>query len=121
MVGEEILVEIDETLDQLIQNAEALQGANIQDLSETEIEAFQKTQESLLHHFLHMDKLWDTKKKSLKVVDKRSVQGKIKEKYTKFERLKTACHQTIEENTQPKVSLLMKRRTKKRICLQERK
>ena len=44
MVGEEIIQEIDATLDLLIRNAEALQNTNVQELSTAEIEAFQKTQ-----------------------------------------------------------------------------
>ena len=55
MVGEEIILEIDATLDRLICNAEAVQNVNFNELSETEIKAFQKTQESLLQHLMHMD------------------------------------------------------------------
>ena len=54
MFGEEILLEIDGTLDQLIRNAEVIQKVDMLDLTETEIEAFKKTQESLLQHLMHM-------------------------------------------------------------------
>jgi hypothetical protein len=50
--SEEILAAIDLTLDQLVRNAEAL--LPIQMVEEIEIEALQKTQESLLSHLLHM-------------------------------------------------------------------
>lgn len=52
---EKILSEIDATLDQLIRNAQTLEGADWDHVSEIEIEAFQKTQESLLHHWLDLD------------------------------------------------------------------
>ncbi|HLB52228.1 MAG TPA: hypothetical protein VJK48_00775 [Chlamydiales bacterium] len=113
MIGEEILLEIDTTLDQLIQNAEALQKANIQELSETEIEAFQKTQESLIHHFLYMDGCWTEKKKNLKVLNQRSAQCKIQEKLGKFEKLKSACSQTLSKGCSNRASLILKRRSKR--------
>jgi pyruvate/2-oxoacid:ferredoxin oxidoreductase alpha subunit len=117
VVGEEILIEIDETLDQLIRNAEALKSANIQELTETEIEAFQKTQDSLLHHFLYMDQFLAEKKMSQKVVDARSVQCKIKEKLGQYEKLKSVCHSEIEKTYKNKRALLLKRRAKKRLLV----
>lgn len=113
MVGEEILQEIDATLDQLIRNAEALQNANIQELSETEIEAFQKTQESLLQHFIHMDQFLEEKKKNLRAPDKRSGSYRIQEKLSRFEKLKSACHKTLAEGARPTVPILSKRRAKR--------
>jgi len=116
MIGEEILQEIDKTLDQLIRNAEAIQSANIQELSETEIEAFQKTQESLIHHFLYMDKFLETKRKNLNTLDKRSSSYKIQEKLTQFESLKTVCHKIIAETNKQTVPILSKRRAKRFIA-----
>lgn len=122
MVGQEILFEIDATLDQLIQNAEALQRANIQDLSEMEIEAFQKTQESLVHHLLHMDQRLSEKNRGLKVLESRSVQAggpkgpvcrKIQEKLGRFERLDLDCNRTIAKGPQACVPILLKRRSKR--------
>ena len=113
MVGEEILQEIDATLDQLIRNAETLQDANIQELSETEIEAFQKTQESLIQRFIHMDQLLETKKQNLKAPDKRAGSYKIQEKLNRFEKLKSVCHKTIEETHRHTLPFLSKRRAKR--------
>lgn len=113
MFGEEILIEIDNTLDRLIRNAETLANVNIQELSETEIEAFQKTQESLLHHLIHMDQSLEAKKKSLKIQDKRSAGFKIQEKMLRFEKLKSTYHKRIAETALRKNELLSKRRAKK--------
>jgi|SRR5579872_4840319 len=114
MIGEEILLEIDTTLDQLIQNAEAVQDVELADLSETEVEAFQKTQESLLQHLLNMDQFLDSKRKNLKIPDSRSASCRIQEKITKFEKLDHACRKNISEKTQFfKTSILLKRRSKR--------
>ena len=123
MVGQEILFEIDATLDQLIQNAEALQRANIQDLSEMEIEAFQKTQESLVHHLLHMDERLSEKNRGLKVLESRSVQAhskgrvcrQIQEKLGRFEKLDSDCSRTIAKSPRSCVPILLKRRSKRLI------
>ena len=112
MIGEEILIEIDATLDQLIRNAEVIQDANTDELSTTEIDVFKKTQESLIQHLIHMDQRLEEKRKGLTTLDKRSASYKIKEKRIKFEHLKGAYHQTIleKENQMP---LLSKRRSKR--------
>lgn len=112
MVGEEILLEIDGTLDQLIRNAEVLQKTDLQQLTETEIDAFQKTQESLLQHLLHMDQFLVTKRNSLKSQDKRSAGFKIQEKLLKFEKMKSAYHKSLSE-ARNKMPILPKRRSKR--------
>lgn len=61
--GEEILADIDATLDQLIQNAKVIRHTSLQSLCENEIEALQKTQESLLARLIHMDLLLDKEEK----------------------------------------------------------
>lgn len=53
---EELLKDIDTTLDQLIQNAETIQAISTDSLFEEEICALQKTQQSLLAHLVHVDK-----------------------------------------------------------------
>ena len=113
MFGEEILLEIDSTLDRLILNAEAIQTVSVKELSETEIEAFQKTQESLLQHLLHMDQLFEAKRKSLRLQDKRSASYKIQEKLIKFEKLKSSYHKNISERIARKTEMLSKRRSKR--------
>ena len=60
--NQDILSEIDATLDQLIANAEALKNLPIQCEYQMEISAFQNTQESLLAHLMHMDALLEEKK-----------------------------------------------------------
>ncbi len=118
MIGEEILLEIDTTLDQLIQNAEAVQNVELVELSETEVEAFQKTQESLLQHLLHMDQFLENKRQNLKIQDKRSAAFKIQEKLMKFENLDRVCRKNLAEKTKLfKTPILLKRKSKRFLSL----
>ena len=110
MVGAEILLEIDETLDRLIQNAEAIQKVSPSDLSEVEVEAFQKTQESLIHHLLHMDEQLATKRTA--VIDKRASHYQIQQKRTRFENLKRSYNTTLSE-ARKRALITPKRRAKK--------
>ena len=112
MVGEEILLEIDGTLDQLIRNAEVIEGVDLKDLSETEIDAFQKTQESLLQHLIHMDQFLVAKRKGLKWQDKRSASFKIQDKLLRFEKMRSSYHKNLSA-VQKKMPILSKRRTKR--------
>ena len=111
MVGEEILLAIDETFDLLIRNAETIETADVKDLSETEINAFQKTQESLLQHLMHMDQCLAEKRNSLKLQDQRSASCKIQDKRLKFETLKSSYTRNIS-TVQRKTPILSKRRSK---------
>jgi hypothetical protein len=74
--------EIDKTLDQLIRNAEAISNANFQDLSDIELEAFKKTQESLLNHLLLVDSLQDKRTASQKIFQKRRHFQLLQQNYT---------------------------------------
>ncbi len=112
MFAEEILFEIDATLDNLILNAEALNGAELSNLSEIEIDAFQKTQESLLHHLLHMDQVFETKRNNLRIPNKKTASYKIQEKLAHFEKLKTEINNNIEKSSK-KHPILSKRRGKR--------
>lgn len=112
MFAEEILLEIDATLERLIRNAEAVKGAELHDLSEFEINAFQKTQESLLHHLLYMDEAFETKRKDLRIPNKKSASYKIQEKLARFEKLKDEINNSIEK-TSRKNPILSKRRGKR--------
>lgn len=116
MIGQEILIEIDATLDLLIRNAEVIQKVNIQELSVEEIEAFQKTQESLIQHLIHMDQCFEEKKKDLSLPNKKGATYQIQEKRRKFERLASAYHETIKR-TQTTSSILSKRRSKRFLTL----
>jgi DNA gyrase/topoisomerase IV subunit A len=112
MFGEEIVIEIDQTLDQLIRNAEAIQTVDVKHLSETEIDAFQKTQESLLQHFMRMDQCLAEKRKTLKTQDKRSANFKIQEKLARFEKMKSSYHKSLAE-VQSKTPIFSKRKAKR--------
>lgn len=117
MIGEEVILEIDSTLDRLICNAEAVQNVNFSDLSETEIEAFQKTQESLLQHLIYMDQVLETKTKNIKIQDKKSARHQIQAKIEKFEKLKASYHKEIRSILIRKSEMLSKRRGKKVLVL----
>ena len=116
MFGQDILLEIDSTLDQLILNAETIQGVDVNELNETEVDAFQKTQESLLQHLMHMDQRLVQKRDSLKIPDTRSASHKIQEKLLRFERLKTGYSKTLEERMLRR-PILAKRKSKRLLVL----
>lgn len=113
MAAEEIMMEIDATLDRLILNAEAIAGADLEELSTTELEAFQKTQESLIQHLLHSDQRLEAQRRGLSNLDKRSASYKIAEKRAKFEKLKSSYHKTISDTMEKKLPILSKRRSKR--------
>lgn len=91
--AEEVLANIDATLDQLICNAEMMHTISIEAISEMEIGALQKTQESLLAHVLHMDTLLDQKKKEQLLQKKQGVV--IEQKISHFSRLNNQLVQDI--------------------------
>ena len=62
--GEEILADIDDTLDHLIENADAIKKISLSTLYISEVEALQKTQESLLARLVHMNDLLKSHKKT---------------------------------------------------------
>lgn len=99
MIGEEIFIEIDTTLDRLIQNAETIRGVELQALSEIEIDAFQKTQESLLHHFLHMDQQFQERQKIARSPARKQ---KIQQKLQKFETLKKEFSLSLKQKNRSK-------------------
>ena len=108
-MDQQIIQKIDQTLDQLIQNAEALSRIDVQTLCVTELEAFQKTQESLLHHLLHMDQLM---MKKTNVEDPRLVTNRLRNKRAHFLSLASKYEPQINE-AQEKRSILSKRRKKR--------
>ena len=112
MFAEDLLAEIDATLEHLICNAETLQGVDFEDLTEEEIDAFQKTQESLIHRLMNMDQAFETRRVQLRVQDKKSAGYKIQEKRIRFEKLKNEVNNTIQI-TAKKLPLLVKRRGKR--------
>jgi hypothetical protein len=112
MVGEEILLEIDSTLDQLICNAEAVQTISFNELSETEIDAFQKTQESLIQHLLYMDQCLTSKTPTIRL-EAKSARAQIQAKKQKFEQLKASYHSSLRDSLTRKSDILSKRRCKR--------
>ncbi len=114
----EIVENIDTTLDQLICNAEVLSKAELNDLSDTELDAFQKTQESLLQHLLQMDQLLAKKQKPQ---DKRSASFQIREKRARFEKLKSQYSQSLTDTLLERRLILSKRRGKRFFQLLGRK
>lgn len=60
--NKDLIFEIDQTIDQLIQNAKVIETISAQTCYEQELNALEKTQESLIAHLIHMDEI--LKKKS---------------------------------------------------------
>jgi len=113
MFAQDIITEIDATLERLIRNAETLSGTDLYDLSDAEIDAFQKTQESLLHHLINMDHAFETKFKSLSTKNEKSERYKIQQKHQHFEKLTKAIDKNIQR-AEKKLPIFSKR-SKKRI------
>lgn len=84
MFGEDILLEIDTTINQLIENAEAMQQ---KDLSHFEKKLLEKTQESLLAHMLHADEKLAKKRSNLKKPNPKIARYQIQEKLFRFTKL----------------------------------
>lgn len=112
MIGEEILLAIDDTLDGLIRNAEAIQHTNLETLSELEVDAFQKTQESLIQRLLHLDQHLEQKRKGLKKPDRRFATEQIALKWGRFEKMESSYQPRISKRIQRK-ELLSKRKGKR--------
>lgn len=73
---EEILSEIDSTLDQLIENGNTLKKIAKKNQFDCEIQVLQKTQESLLARFMHLQELLYKNQKQIQLeqIEKRAVQ-----------------------------------------------
>ncbi len=92
---EEILANIDATLDQLIENSLVLNPEE-SSLMDYEIEALQKTQESLLAHVVHMQKhLHEPRKISQK---REMIQSRIGKKISEFGRLNQRLVKQVSKN-----------------------
>ncbi len=112
MIGDELFIEIDTTLDRLIRNAEAITGTDISTIPLPELEAFQKTQESLIHHLIYVDQKFLEKKKNIGA-DRRSSRFKIQEKRAHFEKLKESYQKIVDDTIEEKLPIQLKRRKKK--------
>jgi hypothetical protein len=103
MPNVKVVEEIDQTLDQLIRNAEVISDVQMDCLSDSELDAFQKTQESLMNHLLQMDKCL--------MQEKKSASYKLHEKRMRFEELKLGYSRELSDLE--KKPILCKRRAKK--------
>jgi hypothetical protein len=108
--GEAILADIDATLDQLIDNAEAMRTVSRETLSEFEIESLQKTQESLLARLLHMDTLLDSEKRVVSLRKKSCSEGVLQQKIAEFGRLNERLIQDVAIKFGPKEKPVKKMR-----------
>lgn len=109
--GEEIVANIDATLDQLIQNASVIKQLSTKKHYEEELMHLQKTQESLLSHLMHMDELLDHEQKKkqqiLTAVDSKIVKTKL----MKLSRLNDRVVKQVSK------TLAYKRKKRKKILL----
>lgn len=101
----QLLTEVDETLDHLIENAEALRGVDVASLLDEVLEAFQKTQESLLHRLLRIEEQMAAKKIGRDAT--------LEKKRQRFLVLSTKLHVSIAEAMRH--PLLCKRKGKQRL------
>jgi len=111
MLDQQLVAEIDQTLDQLIRNAEAMSRADLQSLSEVEVGAFQKTQESLLHRLLRMDQCMGSKQ-HLQIKDSRTASARIQEKRARLRALESEYTPQLAE-FEEQCTILSKRRKKR--------
>jgi hypothetical protein len=116
MFGEDIVQEIDKTLDQLICNAEVISSVDLSDLTESELDAFQKTQESLLQRLMHMDERLAAQRQR----SKQPAQIHLREKLFRFEELKSDYSQKISQRRSG-CAIRCKRRAKRFFDLRSRK
>ena len=85
--GEEILADIDQTLDQLIENADIINRISFNALFTSEVQALQKTQESLMARLMHMHELLEKDNKSQISTKKTSPLNQIENKLKEFGQL----------------------------------
>ncbi len=78
---DELLADINTTLDQLMQTAEALKSAKLSQESEQEVELLESTQESLLARLMHRQSILEMnqRKKMLDSIKKEVIEKKIVE------------------------------------------
>ena len=112
-MGQNLVQEIDQTLDLLIKNAEMISQVDLKDLSEFELAGFQKTQESLLHHLLHVDSLLEKTTKLEKKFHPKTAAVQIQEKKKRFDQLNQEFNQELL--TVKNKPIICKRKAKKLI------
>lgn len=95
---EEILADVAMTLDQLIHNATAMNGISCDTLFTREIEALQKTQESLLARLIHMNDLLDPQEKRDCYEKRPSALATIENKIAQFGQLNGELINLVKED-----------------------
>lgn len=85
--GEEILADIDQTLDQLIENADIINSISFNALFTSEVQALQKTQESLMARLMHMHELLEKDQKQQINTKKINPLNQIEKKLKEFGQL----------------------------------
>ncbi|MGL4540547.1 MAG: hypothetical protein ACRCU0_06190 [Candidatus Rhabdochlamydia sp.] len=85
--GEEILADIDQTLDQLIENADIINRISFNALFTSEVQALQKTQESLMARLMHMHELLEKGQKQQTTTKKINPLNQIEKKLKEFGQL----------------------------------
>ena len=100
--GEEVLDDLDTTLDELIVNAHTLRQIQRNGRFATEAKALEKTQESLLARILYRQKLLDAKRK--KEITERAAQKEmlIEAKIQHFAKINTTLDNPVAKNLIPK-------------------
>lgn len=93
---EEILAELDATLDQLILNASIIEKSNLYVLEAIEVDSLQKTQESLMARFSHTQEHLD-EKTSLKKREK------LQEKLAQFGLLNANLIESLSKQITPRI------------------
>lgn len=85
---DEILEDIDSTIDRLVENAKVLKNAKAEAFFNHEVDALEKTQESLLARLMNRESMLD-KEKALKSIRQEAVHKRIAE----FARKGSSRHQ----------------------------
>lgn len=93
---EEILAELDATLDQLILNASIIDKSNFHILEAIEVDSLQKTQESLMARFAHTQEHLNSKISTKKC-------EQIHEKLTQFSLLNANLIDSFSKQLRPRI------------------
>ena len=121
--GEEVLDDLDTTLDELIINAHTLRQIQRTERFETEAKALEKTQESLLARVLYRQKLLDEKRKKEITEKAAEKEAMIDQKIEHFAKLNTELLYPVANNLitkRPKKRPLRISRRRKRALLRHR-
>lgn len=97
--GQTILVDIDETLDQLIRNADTLNRISDRRRFTDEIKAMHKTQDSLIARLMHMHDVYENEKAKSEKREEKSQLSRIETKLTRFGKLNARMIATLEKGT----------------------